>query len=220
MPHVELTLSDEPSGREPLELLFTPPAAARPDATARAAQPVSPGGYTGGFEHNGGPDWYDGASGDDGAPVDTDGGHGGDAQGDPDDTGAARPGALTGSLAMWARVVPEALEPCLVLDVTGAIVAVSSSCRLMLGLPHPREIVGRGLLDGVLHLVDFTAAGVRLVDWELERIPPLLALATNGLARGLMRVRVGDKVRTVDAVTTPLRDTYPPVGSMTFFKLI
>ncbi len=122
-----------------------------------------------------------------------------------------------GAVARWAGPAAIAEEPCLVLDASGAVAAASPSCRALLGLCETADVDGLGLLDGVLALVDFTAAQGRLADWELERIPPLLALTTGGLARGLLRYRLGDAIHTVDAVTTPLWDGADVVGSLTFF---
>ncbi len=122
-----------------------------------------------------------------------------------------------GAVARWAGPAAVAEEPCLVLDASGGVAAASPSCRMLLGLCETDDLDGRGLLDGVLALVDFTAAQGRLADWELERIPPLMALTTGGLARGLLRYRVGDTIHTVDAVSTPLWDGADVVGSLTFF---
>ena len=131
----------------------------------------------------------------------------------------ARP-AVTGALAGWAGVVAAAPDPCLLIDTSGVVLACSPPASVLCGLPSPAHAVGRGLLDGVLRLVDFTAAGGRLAEWELNRIPPLLVLSTGGLARGLMRLRLDDTVRTVDAVATPLRDGPDLAGSLTFLSRI
>jgi hypothetical protein len=123
-------------------------------------------------------------------------------------------------LQLWAELVRVAQEPCLVLDRAGLIMACSAPAVSLLGLPELGTALGRGLLDGILHLVDFTAAGRRLSEWELARIPPMLTLATGGLARGLIRIRLDHATRTVDAVTTPLRDCADLAGSLTFFHPI
>jgi PAS domain-containing protein len=126
----------------------------------------------------------------------------------------------------WARTAATADDACVVLDGDGMIVASSQSCRDLLGtdgrlLPGnpPQDWSGRGLLD-VLRLVDLTAAGAPLAAWEAERIPPLLALATGNLARGLIRVRLGDLTRTVDVVSTPLSGGEAAAGSLSFFRRI
>lgn len=120
-------------------------------------------------------------------------------------------------LVGWADVVTTADEPCLALDPDGVVTAVSPSCLVLLGVGAAADLVGRGLLDDVVELVDFTASQGRLLDCELDRIPPLLALRSGGLARGLMRVQVADAVRTLDAVSTPLRAGDRVLGSLTFF---
>jgi hypothetical protein len=130
------------------------------------------------------------------------------------------PTGLAGPLAGWARVVAAAPDPCLLIDTGAVVLACSEPCSALCGLPSPAYAVGRVLLDGVLRLVDFTAAGGRLADWELARIPPLVVLSTGGLARGLMRLRLDDAVRTVDAVATPLRDGTELAGSLTFLSRI
>lgn len=127
---------------------------------------------------------------------------------------------VTGALAGWARVVAPAPDPCLLINTRGVVVACSAPASVLCGLPSPDHAVGRGLLDGVLRLVDFTAAGGRLADWELARIPPLQALSTGGLARGLLRLRLDDAVRTLDAVSTPLREGPEVAGSLTFLARI
>jgi hypothetical protein len=135
-------------------------------------------------------------------------------------------GSRVSPVRHWARTVAEADDPCVVLDVDGMIVASSQSCRDLLGTDgrlapagSPQDWSGRGLLD-VLRLVDLTAAGGPLATWEAERIPPLLALATGNLARGLIRVRLGDLTRTVDVVSTPVSDGAAVSGSLSFFRRV
>jgi len=135
----------------------------------------------------------------------------------PEPESGSPDGTLDDPVSTWAQVVVRAAEPCLILDSDGVVIAASPTCRSLLGFPEDEEVVGRGLLDGLLELIDFTAARGQLAEWELERIPPLLALSTGGLARGLMRIRVGDLIRTVDAITTPLWNGGQLAGSLTFF---
>lgn len=130
------------------------------------------------------------------------------------------------SVQRWARTVAVAEEPCVLLDGDGMIVAGSKTCRDLLGTDGalrtggtPHGWSGRGLLD-VLHLVDLTATGAPLAAWEAERIPPLLVLATGNLARGLIRIRLGERTRTIDVVSTPLSDGGAVAGSLSFFHRI
>ena len=133
----------------------------------------------------------------------------------------------------WAAAVAEADEPCLVLDADGVIVALSASCRTLLGLPRPpvapRSPAGRarprppaspGLLHEAIRLLDFSSSGGALGDGELSKIPPLLALTSGRLSRGLLRVESGDGACTLDAVATPLLDGRTVVGSLTFFSAV
>ncbi|MGH3738610.1 MAG: hypothetical protein ACRDT6_23850 [Micromonosporaceae bacterium] len=130
------------------------------------------------------------------------------------------PRSRSESLSRWTGAVTEATEPCAVLDSDGVIVASSRACAALLGAPGgPDGWLGRGLLD-VLELVDLTAAGEPLAAWEAERIPPLLALSSGALARAVMRIRVGSLTRTLDLVSTPLRDGTAVVGSLTFLHRI
>lgn len=125
------------------------------------------------------------------------------------------------SVQRWARTVAVAEEPCVLLDGDGMIVAGSKACRDLLGTDGPSRTgwSGRGLLD-VLHPVDLTATGAPLAAWEAERIPPLLVLATGNLARGLIRIRLGERTRTIDVVSTPLSDGGAVAGSLSFFHRI
>lgn len=124
-------------------------------------------------------------------------------------------------LEQWAASVSTAEESCLVLDGAGVIVAASVPYARLLCLSQPFELVGRHVLDrDVLYLIDFTAAGNELGESEREQIPPLLALSSGRLARGLLRVRNDEGSRTLDAVATPLRRNDEVVGSLTFFAIV
>jgi hypothetical protein len=125
------------------------------------------------------------------------------------------------NLERWASTVATAVEPCLVIDVATTIVAVSPSCSELLGLGKPVDAVGQPLLGGgALRLIDFTAGGGELDEPEVEKIPPLLAIRSERLARGLMRVQVdgGGGHLTVDAIATPLTAGTQVVASLTFFS--
>jgi PAS domain-containing protein len=126
------------------------------------------------------------------------------------------------SIDRWRATVETAAEPCLVIDVTSRILAVSPSGSALLGLGSPADAVGQPLLGGVLRLIDFTAGGGELDEPESERIPPLLAIRSGRLARGLMRVQtdVGDAHLTVDAIATPLQEGQDVVASLTFFSAV
>lgn len=125
------------------------------------------------------------------------------------------------SLDKWTAPVATATEPCLVIDGSLTILAVSPPASELLGLGKPADVVGRPLLDGVLRLIDFTAGGGELDEPETEKIPPLLAIRSGRLARGLIRVQTdGDAHLTVDAIATPLQDGDQVVGSLTFFSAI
>jgi PAS fold len=123
----------------------------------------------------------------------------------------------TGTLHRWSAVARQAAEPCLVIDARETIVGVSGSGCELLGLGDPASAVGRSLLDEV-RLIDFTANQGELTEPEMANIPPLLAVTSGRLARGLLRVdRPGLPTSTVDAIATPLRDGDIVVGSLTFF---
>jgi hypothetical protein len=126
------------------------------------------------------------------------------------------------TIERWTSTVATAVEPCLVIDVATTILAVSRSCSELLGLGLPSELVNQPLNGGVLRLIDFTAAGSELDEPEIEKIPPLLAIRSERLARGLMRVQTGgpDGPLTVDAIATPLLDGDQVVASLTFFSAV
>jgi PAS domain-containing protein len=126
------------------------------------------------------------------------------------------------SIERWKTTVAVAAEPALVIDAGGTILAVSPSATALLGLGRPAEAVGQPLLGGRIRLIDFTAGGGDLDEPEVERIPPLLAIRSGRLARGLMRVQTveGEAHLTVDAIATPLVDAGDVVASLTFFSAV
>lgn len=135
--------------------------------------------------------------------------------------GRPRSAATLGSLQRWAAAVSGAQEPCLVIDADSVIVAASSTCAELLNC-DPIAACGLRLRDAVLHLVDFTDPPDKLDSAEADKIPPLLAISSGRLARGLIRVADPGQERAsiVDAVATPLRDGTTVVGSLTFFARI
>jgi PAS domain-containing protein len=134
------------------------------------------------------------------------------------DSPTARPGGS--SLDLWGAAVEVAGEPCLLVDAAGKVVAVSPGCQELFGL-DPAQVLRRRLVDGVLRLLDFTAVAAELPAREAEKIPPLVAIASGGLARGLLKVPdEAGTPRTVDAVSAPLRDGPLVVGSITYFALV
>ncbi|GHJ46742.1 hypothetical protein Cs7R123_40840 [Catellatospora sp. TT07R-123] len=123
-------------------------------------------------------------------------------------------------LITWSAPIPSAEESCLVIDAAGLIVAASAPWARLVEAARPSELKGLHVLDSsVLCLIDFTAAGKELGEAEREQIPPLLALTSKRLARGLMRVRTDDGAgsRTIDAVASPLWHGGTVVGSLSFF---
>lgn len=124
------------------------------------------------------------------------------------------------SFGRWVQTVATAAEPCLVIDTNHRIVAASTSCCSLLDLDAPATAVGRPLSEA-LRLVDFTAARSELAEPEIEKIPPLLAITSGRLARGLLRIQSGgadEAGATVDAVATPLFRDLVVAGSLTFFS--
>ena len=127
---------------------------------------------------------------------------------------------FVGNVDRWMTTVAGAADACLVIDVATTIRALSPSCAAMLGLGTPAEAVGQPLLGPVLRLIDFTAGGGELDEPEVDKIPPLLAIRSERLARGLMRVQTPglDGHLTVDAIATPLVESDQVVASLTFFS--
>ncbi len=127
---------------------------------------------------------------------------------------------FVGSIDRWMSTVTAAVEPCLIIDTANLIQAVSPSCSELLQLGKPIDAVGQPLLRGTLRLIDFTAGGGELDEPEIEKIPPLLAIRSRRLARGLMRVQSegAEPPLTVDAIATPLFAADQVVASLTFFS--
>lgn len=117
----------------------------------------------------------------------------------------------------WADAVDGATEPCIVIDAKAVVAAASPAACRLLGFADRSAAVGVCLHDGVLPLIDFAATASPLPDTELAKIPPVQALLSERLARGLLRVRLGGDVVTIDAVATPLLEGSHVVGSLTFF---
>lgn len=123
---------------------------------------------------------------------------------------------VRGALDLWGLTVGLADSPCVVIDQTGTVVAISPGCAALLSVDVSTS-VGRGLVGEVMDVRDFSAAVGTLPEWEVKKLPPVLAISSKGLARGLLRVWVGRAARTVDAVAVPLFDHGDVVGSLTFF---
>lgn len=124
------------------------------------------------------------------------------------------------NLDRWVAAVHAAAEPSLVIDAQAVILAMSAACSTLFELGDPLATVGRRLL-GAVRLVDFTAAKGELTLGEIDKIPPLLAVSSGRLARGLMRVQCGrdpSRIRTVDAIATPIWEDTRHAGSLTFFS--
>lgn len=135
---------------------------------------------------------------------------------------AHHPDATDGFLR-WSATVATAVEPCLLIDRETVITAVSPYGCQLLGLGTPPDAIGRRLLESGLRLLDFTAARGELTEQDVEKIPPLLALHSGRLARGLLRVlRRGltETDVTVDAITTPVLVDGEVAGSLSFFSEI
>jgi hypothetical protein len=122
----------------------------------------------------------------------------------------------------WAATVVGATEPSLVLSADAVIIAASASCATLIGLGDPAAAQGQPLRKAVASLVDFTDSHAELDSSETDKIPPLLAISSGQLARGLMRVVCPESgnVHTMDAIAAPLREATRVVGSLTFFSKI
>lgn len=119
---------------------------------------------------------------------------------------------LAGGIAAWADRVTEAQETALLLNERGRVVAISTGAALALNLDLS-SCVGKPLLDLVV-VVDFSATGVPVDDPDVQ-LPPLKALRSLTMARGLVRLRLGRGVLTTyDCVGVPLAGG---AGALAFF---
>lgn len=130
-----------------------------------------------------------------------------------------RPDPAGDPLGAWVRVATASPDNCLVVDRLGRCAGISPGAARLLG--HPAgDMVGRDLGAGLLDLLDFSdGAGAGSGSSFVPQIPPLLALTSNVLTRGLLRLRRPDGARvTVDAVAAPLHDgrSPVPVGALSF----
>jgi hypothetical protein len=125
--------------------------------------------------------------------------------------------SATSTIDHWSDAVDTATEPCLVIDAKAVVLAASAAASELLGFVHSQAAVGVCLYDGSLPLIDFAAAASPLPDTELAKVPPVQALLSQRLSRGLLRVRLGNEVVTIDAIATPLWEDDEVVGSLTFF---
>ncbi|MEV5821835.1 hypothetical protein AB0L22_21980 [Micromonospora haikouensis] len=136
-------------------------------------------------------------------------------------TARTPPEQKSDNFGQWSATVTRADEPCLLIDADTRVVAVSASGCELLCLGCPDDVIGLPLLDGCLRLLDFTAHRGELTEQETDKIPPLLALHSGRLARGLLRVQAATAGRTdptVDAISTPVLTDGRVAGSLTFFS--
>ena len=117
-------------------------------------------------------------------------------------------------LKAWTTRVREADEAVLVLDARGRIAGMSTSCAGLLRV-DPGQVFGVLLVDMVT-LVDFTAAALPLTEPE-RQVPPLRALSTGALARGLVRFTRNGRTSTHDVVGVPLARG---AGALAFFTAV
>ena len=103
--------------------------------------------------------------------------------------------------AGWISAVRAAAERCLLLDGEGRVSAASPTMASVTGAIPTLGVRFAELVK----LVDFTSGAAPQIEPE-RAMPPLRALTTGGLARGLMRLRVADgSLVTYDVVAVPLQ---------------
>lgn len=104
--------------------------------------------------------------------------------------------------ARWAGTVRASNECCLLLDAEGRVVALSPWAATLLDL-HPGTATG-ALLSDLLSFVDFSLAALSTPETAVDT-PPLRALRTGGLARGLVRRRrANGELTTYDVIAVAL----------------
>lgn len=117
-----------------------------------------------------------------------------------------------GPVAGWVGAVRSSQEACLLLEADGRVAAASESAGPVLGTTTA-EAIGARFVD-LVTAVDFTSGAGPARELE-QSIPPLRALATGGLARGLLRLRsAGGVLTTYDVVAVPLTGCS---GALAFF---
>jgi PAS domain-containing protein len=120
----------------------------------------------------------------------------------------------SGAIGVWHAAVQSSAEACLLLDSEARVVAASFAVGAVLGTTAS-SAVGAKFVD-LVTAVDFTSGAAP--DSELERaMPPLRALATGGLARGLLRLRSASGLITYDVVAVPLAGS---AGVLAFFLAV
>jgi PAS domain-containing protein len=120
----------------------------------------------------------------------------------------------SGPIGVWLAAVGASEEACLRLDRDARVVAASAAVGAVLGTTAA-SAVGARFVD-LVTAVDFTSGAAP--DQELERsMPPLRALATGGLARGLLRLRSSAGLVTYDVVAVPLSGQS---GALAFFLAV
>ena len=120
----------------------------------------------------------------------------------------------SGPIGVWHAAVRASTEACLLLDRDARVVAASNAVGAVLGTTAASAI-GAKFVD-LVTAVDFTSGAAP--DQELERsMPPLRALATGGLARGLLRLRSSTGLVTYDVVAVPLTGQS---GALAFFLAV
>jgi len=120
----------------------------------------------------------------------------------------------SGPISVWHAAVMASAEACLLLDRDARVVAASGAVGAVLGTTAA-SAVGARFVD-LVTAVDFTTGA--LPDAELERsMPPLRALATGGLARGLLRLRSVAGLVTYDVIAVPLAGQS---GALAFFLAV
>jgi hypothetical protein len=109
----------------------------------------------------------------------------------------------TGPIGVWLPAVQASSEACLLLDRDGRVVAASAPVGVVLGTTSTRAVGAR--FSDLVTAVDFTSDAAPETDPE-RTVPPLRALATGGLARGLLRLRsaASGELITYDVVAVPL----------------
>jgi PAS domain-containing protein len=121
----------------------------------------------------------------------------------------------TGPMSVWLPAVQASYEACLLLDRDGRVVAASAAVGAVLGTTATRA-VGAKFCD-LATAVDFTSGAAPEADPE-RSVPPLRAMATGSLARGLLRLRsASGDLTTYDVVAVPLSDQS---GVLAFFLAV